>query len=291
MARNLDIALLRAFVAVADQRSMTAASQILHLTQGAISQQIARLEQAAGGALLTRERRGLRLTSSGERLLPQARQMLALNDEIWTDLNGGAIAGPVRLGAPYDLVGPHLTPVLKAFGAACPHVMLSLACDSSPELLRSVADGRVDIAVLEEPIAGVTGECLAVDRLVWVGARGGRAHSRTPLPVSLVADSCAFSPAVAASLRGQGRAWRTVFENGSLEATFATVRADLAISACLASTVPNDVDVLPLSSGLPELPAFAIALHMPDRQASPATNELARYIRDGLKSPGRTLSR
>ena len=64
MTRNLDIALLRAFVAVADHGSMTAAGRMLHLTQGAISQQIARLE-AQAGSLFVRDHRALRLTTEG----------------------------------------------------------------------------------------------------------------------------------------------------------------------------------------------------------------------------------
>ena len=282
MTRNLDIGLLRAFAVVADRRSMTAASQVLPLTQGAVSQQIARLETLAGGPLLARERRGLRLTPSGERLLGKARRLLALNDEIWTDINGGTIDGPVRLGVPYHLVGACLAPVLKSYAGACPHVELSLDCGSSDELERRLAGGRLDLAVLEEPVATATGECLAVDRLVWAGAKGGTAHARTPLPVSMVAETCAFRPAVLAALERQHRDWRTMFENGSLDATLATVRMDLAVSAWLASTVPADLDVLPPETGLPDLPSFAITLHLPDRPSTPAASELARHIRTAL---------
>lgn len=282
MARNLDIALLRSFTAVADHQSMTAAGQILHVTQGAISQQIARLEALAGGPLFTRDRRGLRLTSSGERLLAKARRLLALNDEIWADINGGAIDGPVRLGVPYDLVGPCLGPVLKGYAEAHPQVALSMVCGSSEELARRLADGELDLSVLEEPAATATGEHLMTDRLVWVGARGGVAHAKTPLPVSLVVDSCIFRPVVMAALKRRGRDWRTVFENGGLDATFATVRLDLAVSAWLAFTVPADLDILPPDSGLPDLPSFAVTLHRPDRPSSLAADELAQHIRKGV---------
>lgn len=282
MARNLDIALLRSFTAVADHQSMTAAGQILHVTQGAISQQIARLEALAGGPLFTRDRRGLRLTSLGERLLAKARRLLALNDEIWADINGGAIDGPVRLGVPYDLVGPCLGPVLKGYAEAHPQVALSMVCGSSEELARRLADGELDLSVLEEPAATATGEHLMTDRLVWVGARGGVAHAKTPLPVSLVVDSCIFRPVVMAALKRRGRDWRTVFENGGLDATFATVRLDLAVSAWLAFTVPADLDVLPPDSGLPDLPSFAVTLHRPDRPSSLAADELAQHIRKGV---------
>ena len=286
MPRNLDIGLLRAFTAVADRRSMTAAARALHLTQGAVSQQIARLEALAGGPLLARERPGLRPTPAGERLLGQARRLVALNDEVWSDLAGGALAGPVRLGVPHDLLGPRFTPVLKRFAEACPEVELSLRAAASADLACDLAAGRLDLAVVEAPLGLETGELLAIDRLVWVGARGGVAHRRRPLPVSLVADTCVFKPAVLAALAGRDGRWRTVFENGGLEATFATVRADLAVSAWLATTVPPDLDVLPPGAGLPDLPSFAIALQGGGRPATPAVAELARHVREGFGRPG-----
>ena len=287
VTRNLDIALLRAFVAVADHRSVTAASQSLHLTQGAVSQQIARLEAISGRPLLKRGRRGMSLTSAGEHLLENARRLLALNDEVWTDISGGTVGGVVRLGAPYDLVGTPLTPVLKAFCTACPQVELSLVCRSSPELARDLASGQIDLAVLEEPVESATGECLAVDRLLWAGARGGTAYARTPLPLTLVAETCVFKSAVLVALRGQGREWKTAFESGSLDATLATVRADLAISVWLATTIPADLTILPPKAGLPELPSYAITLHVPNRPSTPAARELARFIRDRFARPVR----
>ncbi len=286
MSRNLDIGLLRAFSVVADQRSMTAAGRLLHLTQGAISQQIARLETLTGRPLLARDRSGLRLTPAGDRLLGKARRLLALNDEIWIEINGGSIDGTVRLGIAHDLVGTCFAPVLKAYATACPQVELSLACGTSLELTAALATGQLDVAVLEEAMGHATGECLMVDRLVWVGAKGGTAYAKTPLPISIVAETCVFRPAVLAALRGQDRRWRTMFENGGLDATLATVRTDLAVSAWLASTVPADLERLSPETGLPELPSFAITLHLPDRPSTPAAGELARLIREGLmRSP------
>ena len=142
--------------------------------------------------------------------------------------------------------------------------------------------GRVDLAVIEDPAGPSAGECLSIERLVWVGAKAGTArHLKRPLPVSLVADTRAFRPAVLAALTGHGTGWRTVFENGSMEAALATVRADVAVPAWLASTLASDLDILPSSSGLPELPAFAINLHLP-RHHPGATPKLAQHTRAGL---------
>ncbi len=100
MTHNLDTGLVRTFVAVADKASMTAAANALHLTQGAVSQQVKRLEKTLGYSLFERGRRGLRLTSPGERLFSQARKLLALDDEIWAEMTAAAVGGQVRLGVP-----------------------------------------------------------------------------------------------------------------------------------------------------------------------------------------------
>lgn len=281
MIRNLDTALIRTFVTVADKASMTAAANALHLTQGAVSQHIKRLEEGLRCSLFERDRRGLRLTRAGERLLGKGKRLLALNDEIWDEMNGNAVAGGVRLGVPYDLVGTLLAPVLKTYAETYPQVEISLTCASSPELAAALAAGTIDLAVIEERVGPSAGECLLIDRLVWVGARGGAALAKRPLPVSMVADSCAFRPAVISALEENGLEWRTLFENGNIDATTATVRSDLAVTTWLACTVPGDLEILS-DPGLPALPNFAINLHLPKHGIGRAAQEFARHIRDGL---------
>ena len=290
MSRSLDIPTLRTFVAVADHASMTAAGNALHMTQGAVSQQIKRLENLFGGALFDRSRRGLRLTASGERLLGKARRLLGLNDELWAEMTATTVEGRVRLGAPYDLVGSCVAPILKSYADAHPQVEISLVCASSPELLASLKTAEIDLAIVEEEMGPSAGRCLCVKRLVWVGARAGSAHLKYPLPISMVADTCAFRPAVLAALHDHGREWRVLFENGSIEATTATVRHDLAITAWLASMVPDGLDILAADAGLPALPPFAINLHVPKHELTTATVELARFVRAGFMEPKRPLS-
>ncbi|MFS3137022.1 LysR family transcriptional regulator [Gluconacetobacter sacchari] len=278
MARILDLPLIRTFVTVADHASMTNAANKLHLTQGAVSQHVRRLEEQLGQALFERARSCLKLTPLGERLLGKARSLLVLNDEIWDELEEHAITGKLRLGVPPDLIGTSIAPVLKSFSEAHPQVELSLVCCASPDLKKSLKKGELDLAVIEEPVGQETGECLAVDRLVWVGARGGQALRRRPLPISMVARTCAFRPVILEALHSSGMPWRSAFEAGSIEATATTVRADLAVAAWLSSTVPADLSVL-TDAGLPDLCAFAITLHLTGQTMSPAATELARAIR------------
>ncbi len=280
MMRNIDVALLRTFIAVADHSSMTIAANALNVTQGAVSQQIRRLEDLFGGPLLDRDRRGQRLTPSGERLVGRAREMLNLNDEVWREMTAHGAAGRVRFGLPHDLAGAFIAPVLKAYTEAYPRVEMSLICASSPKLLDALSSGELDICVVEEPLGPTSGECLGLQRLVWVGAPAGRAYLKRPLPVSMVADTCAFRPAVLAALHGQRMNWRTVFESGSVEATTAIVRTDLAVTVWLAATVPSDLEILGQEATLPALPPFSINLHLSNKGADLASQALARLVRE-----------
>jgi DNA-binding transcriptional LysR family regulator len=278
MPHNIDTSLLRAFVAAAETGGMTSAARLVNLTQAAVSQQVKRLEETFGRQLFERDRRGLRLTPSGERLLVRARRLLALNDEVWALMTAPDFTGEVRLGVLHDIVGPYMPPVLKSFDQAWPGVRVSLLCSTTPKLLRALARREVDMTLTTE--CDGNGETLLPDRLVWVGARDGRAYKRDPLPVSIGDEDCAFRPVVIKALNDAGRDWRPVCEVSNMESLCATVEADLAVVPLLASTVPNLLEVLSFGAGLPPLPTFHINLHLPRIGPSDVALELSRHIRE-----------
>jgi DNA-binding transcriptional LysR family regulator len=119
---------------------------------------------------------------------------------------------------------------------------------------------------------------------VWVKGRGSDVWQKRPLPLSMVDERCAFRPVVLGALAVEDIAWRTVFESGNIEATAATVRAGLAITTWLASTVPADLETLaPHAAGLPALPPFAICLRLP-ATVQPAALEFARCVRESMSN-------
>ena len=282
MTRNIDTALLRAFISVAETGGMTAAASVLNLTQAAVSQQIKRLEEAFEAQLFERDRRGLRLTGAGERLFGKAKRMLALNDEIWAEMTTPIFEGEVRLGIPYDLVNSYLPPVLKSFAQAYPKIQISLECQPSILLLQELDAGRLDLTLTTELVCRPHGESLVTDRLVWAGAKGGGAYRRRPLPLALGDESCAFRPPVFKALDDASIAWRPVSKVSNFDAMNATVQTDLAVMALLATTIPSAFDILSPGCGLPPLPSFSINLYLPKTGATPITEELARHIREGF---------
>ena len=286
MIRNLDTQALRTFTTVARTASMTRAAEQLHLTQGAISQQIKRLEEQFEAALFIRERRGLRLTEAGERLFGKARRLLSLNDTIWSEMTETGCDGQISFGIPLDLIAADAIPrLLRSFVERHANVELSVVCAPTTELKDRVATGQVDLAVLEEHGGGQVGTTIFADRLIWIGANGGRASALDPLPLSMTSPACVFRPFVFEALDGAGRPWRSVFESGSREATLAMIRMDLAIGVVLASTAPPDVSALPIEAALPELPPFNVTLAL-GNNGSRQAGMLAEHIHRGFASGG-----
>ncbi len=280
MARNIDTALLRAFVAVAETGGMTQAGQILNLTQAAISQQIKRLEDLFQAKLFEREKRTVYLSPEGERLLPLAQRMLETNDQVWGAMTAPGFEGEVRIGVPHDIVKAFMPPILKSFNRAWPQVNVVIVSLSTPPLLKALAAGEFDLTLTTQEKVGDGGEVLLPDRLVWAGAPDGRAHKSDPLPIAFGDKRCSFRASALKALAGAGREWRSVSEEGNMLSIYAALEADLAVGPLLASAIPDGLVVLPPDVQLPALPSFSINMYLPKTGGSEIGQELARHIRE-----------
>ncbi|MDP1752731.1 MAG: LysR family transcriptional regulator [Reyranella sp.] len=274
--------LVRAFLAVVEAGGVTRAAAALGLSQAAASQQIKRLEEALGCRLFERQGRGLVLAPAGERLLAQARRLVALNDEVLTSMRAPPFEGEVRFGVPYDIIGSFVPAILRGFAKAQPRVRVSLVCEDSRVVREQLKSGGVDLAMTTETDCGRHGETLRTDRLVWVGAPGGDAHLKDPLPVSLGAPTCLFRPVAIEALGAARRDWRAVCEVSRLEPVYAVLEAGLAVAPLLRSSVPARFEVFEGKAArearLPALPEFRINLYAPPA-ASPAARDLADHVR------------
>jgi len=102
MVPNLDIDLLKTFIAIAETGGFTRAADEVNKTQGAVSMQMKRLEELLGRPIFVREGRQSRLTFDGERLLDFARRIVRLNDEAVIAFAKPELTGVVRFGVPDD---------------------------------------------------------------------------------------------------------------------------------------------------------------------------------------------
>jgi DNA-binding transcriptional LysR family regulator len=278
MQRDVDVGIIRAFLTVAETGSVTATARRLHRSQGAISQQIKRLEQLSGKLLFSRAGQRMTLTPEGQNLLGAAKHFISANDQIWAALNLPAIQGEVRFGAPYDIIGNYAPAILRRFSSAFPAVRVSLICKDSALLLSELKAGTIDLALTTELGCNAGGETLRRDQLVWVGARGGNAYIRNPLPVSLGAESCVFRPIAIAALRKARRAWQIACEVSNMEPVRATLEADLAVAPMLRHSIPESLAPLPPGPRLPRLPMFRVNLYQAARP-NPAVLTFAEQAR------------
>jgi DNA-binding transcriptional LysR family regulator len=279
---DLDTKLLRGFILVAESGSMTQTARKMNQTQSAVSQQIKRLECVLGRTLFLRSGSKVTLTGAGREFLPLAKEIVATCDAAFSRPRPVEANKKIRFGMPHDLVSAYFSPTLDRFSASFPDVYVELHCEASPILRKMVDEGTLDLAMIEEPVAGAAGDILRVEPLVWFGKLGGQAYAKRPLPVSLVAETCAFRPDVHEALEHSRLDWRSVFEAGDINATMATVRGDMAVSAGLKSLVPPDLCILAISDGLPDLPMLAITLYPTEASRHVVTRELSRFIWDAL---------
>lgn len=284
MPSHIEIRLLRTFAAAVHHGSMAGAASALHLTQGAVSQQIKRLEMFLDQRLLERENRGVKLTIHGVRLLRHAEEMVERNDRFIADARPGDQAAPVRVGMPSDLIARYMPPIYTRLAAAEPDMELSVRSGTSPELAAMLRSGDVDLAVLEAPENAAGSHWLATESLVWVGAPSGDVHTRRPLRLSFVSQGCIFRSAVLDVLRAYRIPWENRFEDGNLEATTAAAASGVAIGVCLESVVPPQLRILPPEAGLPALPRFAISLHRAPDSQSTAIDLVADSIRRVIRA-------
>jgi DNA-binding transcriptional LysR family regulator len=279
--RDINIALLRSFVAVAETGRMTTAARVVNLSQGAVSQQIKRLESLFQVNLFERAADAARLTRDGEKLIAQAHRLIALNDDVLEQMQQADFSGEVRLGVPHDIVGKLMPPILRRFSQEHPNVLVTLVSETTRSLKAALSERKVDLTLMTESEPGKREQLLLTDRLIWVGSKGGDAWRRRPVAVALGQEGCAFRAVAIRALTKSGIEWRPICQVGSLEPVFATLEADMAVAPFLFHTVPDRVEVLP-DGCLPPLPAFHINLRLPAKGVTKVASELARHIREGF---------
>jgi DNA-binding transcriptional LysR family regulator len=278
MPRNLDIAAIRSFLAVAELGGVTRASTQLHLTQSAVSLQIKRLEEAFGRPLFDRGVRGVTLTTHGEQLVDHARRLLAANDETWSRMTEAPLAGEITLGSPDDLLYPHVPRVMSAFARAHPRARVRLQSGQTMTLKERFARGDVDIILTTEAEVGPGAEVLAVDPLVWIGAPGGEAWRRRPLPLGTVAG-CIFNRPSIETLNAAGFDWKLEIDSVTNPAMDASIAADIVVRLAMRSTVPAQFEVIPHHGALPRLPAFCISMYLTQGPRRRLAEPLAQGLR------------
>jgi DNA-binding transcriptional LysR family regulator len=253
---------MRAFVAVVDAGSLSAAAPLLHRSQSAVSMQIKKLESALGRPVLSRGPRHLQLTAAGEELLSYARRMLELQAETQAVLFGPPLEGRVRLGVPDDYASSYLTPVLRSFAGRHQGVEIELTCEQSTSLIPKVTRGDLDLALVSRD-KPQRGSFLFHEPLVWVGSPQFEVWRKDPLPIAVYESGSMARIETLAALGAKRRSYRVVYHSSSLAGQVAAVESGLAVAVLTRCSVPQHLQVLqnlPREYELPGLATMEVAV-------------------------------
>ena len=289
MPRNLDLTALRSFVAVADMGGVTKAAGLLNLTQSAVSMQLKRLEESLGVVLLDRTSRTIGLTPQGEQLLGYGRRMIAMNDEVFSQMTDQAYEGVLVLGVPHDIIYPGVPRILQIFAAEYPRMRVQLLSSWTARLKELFADGQCDIILTTEDHVDPNGETLVTKPMVWYGAPGGSAWQRRPLPLASE-PHCQFRKSMMKALDRAGLPWEMAVDSESTRTVEAVVAADLAVFAQIEGTNAPQLEEVNHNGALPAVGEKLINMYVSDVAQSTVKDHLAQLVRRSYGAPKLALT-
>ncbi|TPN82493.1 LysR family transcriptional regulator [Mesorhizobium sp. CU2] len=281
MASPLDLNLLKTFVAVVESGSLSNAAPRVGRSQSAVSMQMQRLEDMVGNQLLVRGPRTVTPNAIGEDFLIYARRLLKLSDEAWASVTRPKETGSVRLGVPDDYAAFLLPPVLSRFAEDHPLVTVELVCEQSTALVKTLAEGRLDLAIVtrlpDQPL-----DVIRLERFVWVASPNHVAWQADPLPVALFEPGCAARMNVLEALGDADRSYRCTYSSASLLGLIAVVQAGLAVAGLAQRSVPPSLRIVGAHEGLPALPDLEIGILRNLLSTTPAVDRLHDFLRRDL---------
>ncbi|MFE0133206.1 LysR family transcriptional regulator [Streptomyces sp. NPDC059037] len=285
------------FVAVAETRHFTRAAEQVHVSQPSLSQQVRALEKELGAELFSRARGNIALTDAGEALLPLARRILADADTARIEVQELAQLrrGRIRLGATPSVCTGLLPEVLRAFHDRHPGIQLLLEEGGSHDLVRELARGALDLALVVLPLpspspALTTVELLRED-LVVVSSPDAPGLGKTVRVADLERHRLVMfrhgydlRELTVAACRAEGFEPDFAVEGGEMDAVLGFVQAGLGVAVVprmVAERAGRGLRMTPLAR--PGLHRTIALAHRSDVAPPRAARELQRML---LAPPG-----
>ncbi|MFC5032703.1 LysR family transcriptional regulator [Streptomyces sp. So13.3] len=288
---------LQYFAAVADLRHFTRAAESVHVAQPSLSQQIRALERELGAELFHRARGHITLTDAGEVLLPLARRILADAETARREVQEVAQLqrGRVRLGAPPSLCASLVPDVLKDFHRRYPGVDLVVHEDGSQDLVRVLAAGELDLALIITPLPvqapALATEELLREELVAVSSPADPAPVRRKQlriedlrgrPMVMFRRGYDLREYTLAACRAAGFEPSFSVEGGEMDAVLGFVRAGLGL-AVVPSMVAERSGLRITPFAAPGLHRTISVAHRGDVSPPRAARELRRILLDATR--------
>lgn len=279
---DLEIDLLRAFVAVAETGSFTMAADVVGRSQSAVSQKVLRLEDILQRKVFERNSRSLTLTREGERLLVAARRMLEFNDALVRELTEPPATGSLRLGVSEDFVPDQLPRLLARFGRLYPGVYLDLMTGLSGDLLAAYDDGKLDAVICKKDGHGNRGRVIWREPLVWMASSDYQLDFSMPARLVMLRAPCSYRDIMISTLDSVRREWVAACTASSLMGIQAAVAGGLGVTALAGSLVQEGMQVLSAPDHWPALPMTEIAVLGEEGEGGDLVKALVSFLTERL---------
>ncbi len=180
---NVTLRQLRYFDALARHAHFGRAAEACAISQPALSMQIKEMEEAFGGVLIERGARQVALTTFGEELLHRVREILRSVDELgdFARASRDRLAGRLRVGM-IPTIAPYLLPkVIENLARLHPELDIHVRETVTPKLIKEVAEGRLDTAIVALPVSEASLTEVALFKENFLLVRPGEQEG-TPVP-------------------------------------------------------------------------------------------------------------
>ncbi len=292
---------LRYFDALARHGHFGRAAEACAISQPALSMQIKEMEEALGGLLLERSARQVALTRFGEQLSQRVRDILRSVDELgdFARASRDRLAGRLRIGM-IPTIAPYLLPkIIGNLTRIHPELDIQVRETLTPKLIRELAEGRLDTAIVALPVSEPSLAEIALFAENFLLVRP-RKDEGTPVPSSemlremrllLLEEGHCFRDQALSFCKTQSLQPREMLDANSLSTLVQMVSAGIGVTLIPEMAVPVETRSASVSVARFKNPQPSRTIGMVWRKTSPLARQLLQISEVVCLSAGKVRGR
>src|SRR5712675_170736 len=284
---NITLRQLRYFDALVRHGHFGRAAEACSISQPALSMQIKEMEEALGGVLLERNARQVALTKFGEGLAERVRDILRSVDELgdFARASRDHLVGPLRVGM-IPTIAPYLLPtVIGNLTRMHPELDIHVRETVTPKLIRELAEGRLDTAIVALPVSepSLTEVALFSENFLLVrpgedkGTPAPSSESLREMRLLLLEEGHCFRDQALSFCNMQSTPPREVLDASSLFTLVQMVGAGIGVTLIPEMAVMVETRSAPVSVARFKDPQPSRTIGMIWRKTSPLARQLLQF--------------
>lgn len=291
----MEIRLLKSFLAIAEQGNLTRAAEALHITQPALTRQLAQLERELNTTLFLRGRKGVELTDDGRLLRRRAGEILELVELTQEELTEreGQIEGRIGIGAGELSAADDLGDLMASFAQEHPLVTFDMVTGVVGQIAERLDNGLLDFGLFLEPVDTSRYDFVTMgpgERWVWAMRADDPLAAKASITAKDIADRALIVPNRLGEREGLAQWFGSAYNSlnvraiNSLGANGAMmVRKGLGICLSVEGSVAHwDPSVIAVRPLRPQVKSSTVLAWKRDAAASAAVRTFVKHVQSSL---------